>query len=71
MVGLLPRTICLETQNRVVNAMGIALYGINALCMAVLAVSADKWEGTPRAKGVDTAVMIIQFVILSGELGCR
>eukprot|EP00903_Cladosiphon_okamuranus_P005921 g5852.t1 len=51
--------------NRIVNAMGIALYGINAVCMALLAVSADKWEGTSRAKIVDTAVMIIQIVTLS------
>lgn len=50
--------------------MGSALYGINAVCMAMLAVSADKWDGTLRAKGVDTTVTIIQFVTLSGELRC-
>ena len=47
--------------------MGIALYGTDAACMALLAVSADKWEGTSRAKEADTAVMIIQLVTLLGE----
>jgi len=47
--------------------MGVVLYSTNALCMAVLAVSADLWEGTPRAKGVDTAVMVVQLVTLLGE----
>ena len=47
--------------------MGIALYGTDAVCMAVLAVSADKWEGTSRAKSVDSAVMIIQLVTLLGK----
>lgn len=47
--------------------MGIGLYGIDAVCMALLAVSADRWEGTSRAKGIDAAVMIIQLVTLSGE----
>lgn len=47
--------------------MGIALYGTDAVCMAVLAVSVDKWEGTLRAKDVDTAVMIVQLITLAGE----
>lgn len=47
--------------------MGTALYGSDAACMAILAVSADKWEGTARANRVDTAVMIIQLVALAGE----
>eukprot|EP00903_Cladosiphon_okamuranus_P012913 g12056.t1 len=53
------------TEVGVINAMGIALYGINTICMAILAVSADKWEGTSQAKGVDTAVTIIQLVTVS------
>ena len=57
----------INPSKRVVNAMGIALYGTDAVCMAVLAVSADKWEGTSRAKGVDSAVMIIQLVTLLGK----
>ncbi|CAM9250711.1 unnamed protein product [Hapterophycus canaliculatus] len=51
--------------NRVINAMGIALYGSDAACMAILAVSADKWKGTARAKRADTAVMIVQLVTLA------
>lgn len=47
--------------------MGMALYGVDAVCMAVLAISADKWEGTSRAEQVDTAVMVIQVVTLLGE----
>lgn len=47
--------------------MGVALYGIDAACMAVLAVSADKWEGSSRAKAVDSAVMTVQLVTLVGE----
>lgn len=49
--------------------MTAGLYGTNAVCMALLAVAADKWEGTPRAKQVDTAVLIIQLVSLVGEWG--
>ena len=52
-----------------VNAMTAALYGTNAVCMAVLAVAVYNWEGTPRAKRVDTAVLIIQLVSLVGEWG--
>ncbi|CAN0101373.1 unnamed protein product, partial [Scytosiphon promiscuus] len=51
--------------NRIINAMGIGLYGSDAACMAVLAISADKWEGTARAKQVDTAVMIVQLITLA------
>ena len=47
--------------------MGTALYGIDAVCMALLAFSADFWEGTSRAKGVDRAVMITQVVTLAGR----
>lgn len=47
--------------------MGTVLYGTNAACMALLAISADKWEDTSRAKEADTAVMIIQIVTLAGK----
>lgn len=56
-----------QTPKRVINAMGIALYGVDAVCMAVLAVSADKWEGTSRAEKVDSAVVIVQVVTLAGK----
>eukprot|EP00903_Cladosiphon_okamuranus_P009469 g9024.t1 len=51
--------------NWVINVMGTLLYGIDAVCMALLAVSTGKWEGTSRAKGVDMAVMITQIVTLA------
>lgn len=60
-------TYLLKSRKRVINAMGIALYAIDAICMAVLAVSADKWEGSQRAEEVDSAVMIMQLVALLGE----
>jgi len=47
--------------------MGIALYATNAACMAILAVSAGAWNGTLRAKRVDTAVVVIQILTLVGE----
>lgn len=47
--------------------MGTVLYGTDAACMALLAISADNWENTPRAKAADTAVMIIQVVTLAGK----
>ena len=49
--------------------MGTVLYGTDAVCMALLAVSVEKWEGTSRAKGVDTAVMIIQVITLAVKWG--
>lgn len=60
-------TCLIQPPERVINAMGIALYGIDAACMAVLAVSADRWEGSARAKEVDTAVMVVQLNTLLGE----
>lgn len=51
--------------------MGAALYGTDTVCMAVLAVSADMWAGASRAKGIDTAVMVIQLVSLLGEWGAN
>lgn len=53
---------------RVVNAMGIALYGSDAVCMGMLALSASKLEGTATASRIDTAVMVIQLIALAGEL---
>jgi len=45
------------------------LYGTDAACMALLAVSADNWEGTSRAEAADTAVLIVQVVTLAGKWG--
>lgn len=65
--ALTPPNDLIEILERVINVMGITLYGTNALCMAMLALSADKWEGTSRAKTLDTVILIVQLVILLGE----
>ena len=41
---------------------------VDASCMALLADTVLRWEGTPRAKQVDTAVVAINVVVLIGEL---
>lgn len=53
----------------ILNAMGAFVMLADALCMGMLAVSADKLDGSPAAKGIDTAVMVIQQVSLFGEHG--
>ncbi|CAM9925955.1 unnamed protein product, partial [Ectocarpus sp. 8 AP-2014] len=50
--------------NSVINAMGAGLVGIDAVCMALLAVSASRWEGTAAAGKVDSAVMLLQLFAL-------
>lgn len=65
--SLMRNLAALSSTTRIINAMGMALYGIDAACMAVLAVSASKWEGKPKANRADKAVMIIQLVTLAGE----
>ncbi|CAN0463533.1 unnamed protein product, partial [Ectocarpus sp. 12 AP-2014] len=54
--------------NGLINFMGAAVYGIDAACMAVLAVSADKWEGTERASQVDSVVVIVQLLTLAAVI---
>lgn len=47
--------------------MGAGLVGIDAVCMALLAVSASRWEGTAAAGKVDSTVMLLQLFALCGE----
>lgn len=47
--------------------MGVCLMLTDAVCMALLAGTVIRWEGTPRATQVDTAVVIIQLVALVGK----
>eukprot|EP00903_Cladosiphon_okamuranus_P017681 g16281.t1 len=65
MVSLLLLLVFKPFANWIINAMGLSLYGLDAVCMAMLAVSAAKWEGSPRAKEVDSAVVIMQLIALS------
>lgn len=51
---------------RAINVLGAGLVGINAVCMALLVVSALAWDGTPNAKRVGTAVILLQIVALCG-----
>ena len=52
---------------RFINTVAVCLSGADAVCMAVLAVAALKWEGTDKAKRADNAVIIIQLMVLVGE----
>lgn len=48
--------------------MGACVVFVDASCMAMLADTVLRWEGTKRAKQVDTAVVLINIVVLVGEL---
>lgn len=54
--------------DRAINVFGAALMCVNAVCMAVLFVSALVWEGTPTAQKISNAVIIVQIVALGGTL---
>lgn len=58
--------VVLNAPHRVINAAGACLAGLDAICMAVLAVSVMEWEGTEHAERADKAVMIIQLMVLVG-----
>ena len=51
----------------VINAMAAGLMAVDATCMALLAISASRWEGTAAAARVDSAVMLLQLLALCGE----
>ncbi|CAM9909350.1 unnamed protein product [Ectocarpus fasciculatus] len=65
-LGFLLLAVLKPFANGIINFMGYVVYGLDAASMAVLAVSADKWEGTERASRVDSAVMMVQLLILAG-----
>lgn len=52
----------------VINNIGACVMAIDAVCMALLATAALKWEGTERAKHSSTAVITLQLFSLFGEL---
>ena len=54
------------TTRRVINTIGAGLMLADAVCMGILSIAASRWEGTPRADRVDTAVVIIQLIVLLG-----
>ena len=49
-----------------INAVGACIAGADAVSMGVLAAAALEWKGTESAKRADTAVMIIQLLVLAG-----
>lgn len=51
----------------VINAMAAGLMAVDATCMALLAISASRWDGTAAAARVDSAVMLLQLLALCGE----
>eukprot|EP00903_Cladosiphon_okamuranus_P017691 g16290.t1 len=50
--------------NSVINAMAAGLMAVDATCMALLAISASRWEGTAAAATVDSTVMLLQLLAL-------
>ena len=62
-----PRALNAPKIRSVINTLGACLLLVDASCMAMLADNVLRWEGTSRAKQLDTAVTIIQLVALVGE----
>lgn len=54
-------------RDRVINIMDASRQGINAICMALLMV-ADTGDGRAYEKNIETAVAVIEFLLLWGEL---
>lgn len=52
---------------RFINAIAVGLSATDAVCMVVLAVAAQEWQGTENATRADSAVIIIQLVVLVGR----
>lgn len=63
-----PRVHDMRGTYSVVNTLGACLLFVDASCMAMLADSVLRWEGTSRAKQLDTAVTVIQLVALVGKI---
>lgn len=54
--------------SRAINILGAGIVGVDAVCMAILGVCAVAWEGTPLAKRISKAVVLVQIVALFGTL---
>lgn len=50
--------------------MGACVVAINAVSVALLAISALEWKGDSRAEDVDTAVVFLQLLAFCGEPRC-
>lgn len=54
--------------DRAINVFGAARVCVNAVCMALLFVSALAWNGTPTAQKITEGVVSTQVVALGGKL---
>lgn len=52
----------------VINNIGAGVLAIDAVCMGLLAAAAIQWEGTDTADDFSTAVVVLQLLVLCGEL---
>lgn len=59
---------CLIAVLSVINNIGACVMAIDAVCMAILATAALKWEGTDRAEHSNAAVIALQLFSLCGEM---
>lgn len=51
-----------------VNNLCACVVAINVFSVGLLAVSALAWEGTGNAKATNTAFVVLQIILLCGEL---
>lgn len=52
--------------SRVTDGIAAMVAFINGACMALMATSAQAWNGTARAQRADIAVTTMQFVLVCG-----
>lgn len=57
-----------DNTSRAINSLGAGIVGVDAVCMAMLGVSAVAWEGTMVAKKISKVVVLVQIVALFGTL---
>lgn len=62
------RVLWLLAFHRFINTIAVGLSGADAVCMALMTIAALAWEGTENAKRADLAVVIIQLMVLVGEV---
>lgn len=59
--------ICCCPAVRIINLFGAGVAGADAVCMALMAISALAWQGTSRATTATSVVMLLQFSVFCGE----
>lgn len=56
----------LSALRRFINSIAVGLSAADAVCMGVLAIAAHEWKGTENAERADTAVVVVQLIVLVG-----